>query len=35
MMHRVRNEVIAATDGRQIPWSLSTVAGEFFLVPPR
>lgn len=32
-MIAVRKDVIAATDGRQVPWDHSAMTGEFFFVP--
>jgi tetratricopeptide (TPR) repeat protein len=35
MLRRVRGEVIAATDNRQVPWDHSSLTGDVFLIPPR
>jgi hypothetical protein len=32
-MIEVRKEVVAATDGKQVPWDHSALTGEFFFVP--
>ncbi|MEL6666652.1 MAG: caspase domain-containing protein [Pseudomonadota bacterium] len=34
MLRRVRGEVIAATDSRQVPWDHSSLTGDVFLIPP-
>src|SRR3984893_18021879 len=34
VMNRVRREVQAATNGRQIPWSTSVLEGDFYFRPP-
>jgi uncharacterized caspase-like protein len=33
MMSKVRGEVEAATDGRQIPWDSSSLSGDFYFDP--
>jgi len=33
LMVRVRNDVIAATDGKQVPWDHSSLTGSFYFVP--
>ena len=34
MLRRVRGDVIAATDSRQVPWDHSSLTGDVFLIPP-
>ncbi len=34
MLTRVRRDVIAATDGRQVPWETSSLIDDVYLVPP-
>jgi hypothetical protein len=34
MLSRVRNDVIDATGGKQVPWENSSLTGEIILVPP-
>ena len=34
MLSRVRNDVIATTGGKQVPWENSSLTGEIVLVPP-
>lgn len=34
LMIEVRNEVMAATSGKQIPWDSSSLTGRFFFAPP-
>ena len=34
MFRRVREEVVAATDGTQVPWVEEAIVGEFYFVPP-
>ncbi|MEM7329251.1 MAG: caspase domain-containing protein [Pseudomonadota bacterium] len=34
MLRRVRGDVIAATDNRQVPWDHSSLTGDVFLIPP-
>lgn len=33
IMIEVRKDVIKATDGRQVPWDLSALTGEFYFIP--
>lgn len=33
MMIEVRKDVVAATDGKQVPWDHSSLTGEFYFVP--
>lgn len=35
MLTAVRNEVIATTDGKQVPWENSSLVSDFFFVPKR
>lgn len=35
MLTAVRNEVIASTDGKQVPWENSSLVSNFFFVPKR
>lgn len=34
VMIDVRKDVVAATDGKQVPWDHSALTGEFFFIPP-